>query len=393
MDDLDFDPYASKRVDQERPPGPFQIREDLPGKIFKWKHRLHPLTKQPQKLIDFDWQKVGAERILVSFETYVQDWTLKMVKKREALDKADNRDHAQSLFASDRNGIHLVNGTALRALRVLPAPNANANTINLAVTATNVAQLAAIIVLENDAASPITIVDRPLLLSYCQLTSGEFEIFQSFVSVFNTARCHFFFDIISTEMGRYLNAERISNAAAAVPILLLWNDYRNLALSRLQDTKESEDLLQYLLKTRDELLPVYLWIAERRSERDLLMADGVNLPETTWLSYVLDFITNDERLILNIPADKDMTAFNGGAGYAMTSLETAVSTTDPSTFRKFHQSLCSGPLAKRILLIHKSLLPDVKKKVKPDSEKASEKEKFEKSKKDKLTNQIKDKKM
>ena len=82
MDDLDFDPYASKRVDQERPARPFQVREALPEKIFKWKHRIHPETKKPQKMIDFDWQRVGAERIISSFETHVQDWTLSVIKKK-----------------------------------------------------------------------------------------------------------------------------------------------------------------------------------------------------------------------------------------------------------------------------------------------------------------------
>ena len=92
MDDIDFDPFASKRVDNERPPGPFRIREELPPKILKWKHRIHPVTKEPQQMIDFTWQRVAAERILVSFETYVQDWTTNVVKKQEALDKQDLHD-------------------------------------------------------------------------------------------------------------------------------------------------------------------------------------------------------------------------------------------------------------------------------------------------------------
>ena len=67
MDDVNFNPFVSKRVDPERPNGPFVIREELPSKIHKWKHQLHPETKAPQLMIGFDWQRVGAERIITSF--------------------------------------------------------------------------------------------------------------------------------------------------------------------------------------------------------------------------------------------------------------------------------------------------------------------------------------
>ena len=329
MDDLDFNPYASKRVDQERPEGPFKIREALPEKIQLWRNRIHPETKKVQKLIDFDWQRVGAERIIRSFETHVQDWTLKAVKKREALDKADNRDFAQSLFATDRNGIFLANGLALRLLRIIPPPTATPNQINTAAIGTRIAQAQAITVLIGGPLSPIVAADQPVLLSYCDLTVGEFQIFRTFLKVFNDAQCHFFFDIVSVEMTRFLNAERIANLSATPRVVLTWPQYRSLALSRMTDTKESEDLLTYLTKVRDEGLPIYLWVAERRAERDLLVRDGITFPESVWLSFVLDFTTNEERIILQVPAEKDLASFNAGAGYLMTTLEASISTTDP----------------------------------------------------------------
>ena len=131
----------------------------------------------------------------------------------------------------------------------------------MAGAATRLAQTQRITQLIADATNFIVAADQVQLLAFCNLTTQEWEMYQHFVTVFDSARCHFFFDIISTEMQRFLNAERISNASAAVPVILGWAAYKSLALSRLLDTKESEDLLIHLLKTRDDLLPVYLWIA------------------------------------------------------------------------------------------------------------------------------------
>ena len=101
MDDPRFDPFASKRVDLERPDGPFNVREELPAKILKWKQALHPDTKQPQVMMGFDWQKrVAANRILVSFTTHVKEWTANVVKKREALDKRGPQVSPSQLFST-----------------------------------------------------------------------------------------------------------------------------------------------------------------------------------------------------------------------------------------------------------------------------------------------------
>ena len=129
MDILDFDPFATNRGDRERPDGPFMIIEQLPTQVLKWKTRIHPATKKSTQLIDFSWQRHQAEMILGSLETHTHSWALQAVKKREALDKSDDRDHAQSLFTLDRNSTHRTDGRVLFDLRQAPAANATANAI------------------------------------------------------------------------------------------------------------------------------------------------------------------------------------------------------------------------------------------------------------------------
>ena len=174
MDDLDFDPFSSKRFDNERPAGPFLIREELPPKILKWKQRIHPDTKKPQLMIGFDWQRVSAERIVLSFESHVRDWTTNCVKKREALDKRDVSDNAHSLFATDPNGKHIPNVIILRNLVILPAqavPTASQSAI--AAAASRLAQTTRVTDWINDATSPLSAEDRLPLLSFCRLTALE----------------------------------------------------------------------------------------------------------------------------------------------------------------------------------------------------------------------------
>ena len=63
--------------------------------------------------------------ILDSFEFHVHVWTMKAVKKREALGKVDTRDHAQSLFTLDRDATFRTEGVALIALRGATGPLAS----------------------------------------------------------------------------------------------------------------------------------------------------------------------------------------------------------------------------------------------------------------------------
>ena len=130
-------------------------------------------------------------------------------------------------------------------------------------------------------------------------------------------------------MARFLNAERIASVNQATSVHLKWQDYLDRCLNRLKDTVESESLLTFLTKVRDDALPCYLWIAERRAQRQELERDLVVLPEAMWLAYIVNFLTADERFILKVPADKDFSTFNTGTGYTLTDLENECSIADP----------------------------------------------------------------
>jgi hypothetical protein len=138
-------------------------------------------------------------------------------------------------------------------------------------------------------------------------------------------------------------------------------------VNQLPDATSSFDLMNFVLKSREEGLAIHPWTAERRAERGSLEKDGIVFPESTWLDYVLCFVTSHEKQILKVPAEKDMGACNANAGHAVSELETAVESTDPSTFQRFRQSNCTGPLAKRTLKVEKLLLSsDSKKTETPD---------------------------
>ena len=63
-----------------------------------------------------------------------------------------------------------------------------------------------------------------------------------------------------------------------------------------------------------------------------------------------NFITNDERMALDIPADQKMASFDGGNGYKLSTLETSLSTIDTSTLKRFRQgTILSKALAKRMV--------------------------------------------
>ena len=94
------------------------------------------------------------------------------------MDKAGNRDHAQSLIASYPSGVHLVDGTTLRALRMVPAANASANQILFAAAGTRTAQDLTMTAMINDVNSPVQLSDRPLLTSYCNLIAEILRFFR-----------------------------------------------------------------------------------------------------------------------------------------------------------------------------------------------------------------------
>ena len=115
MDDISFNPRSAKRVDRERPPGPFGREEVLPKAVSDWKNKVDPLTQKKRELLDFAWQRVAAQRILESLELHTYEWTIKQLKTRECLDKQDNRDKAQATFAMDREGGLISKGKILRS--------------------------------------------------------------------------------------------------------------------------------------------------------------------------------------------------------------------------------------------------------------------------------------
>ena len=355
MDDPLFDPFSSARQELKGPNGPFRKHEELPRTALKWKNYVDPVTKSPRPLIDFTWQLAAMLRILDSLEDCTQSWTTSAVKKRENLDQADRRDYAQSLFMMDPFGTHQANGIILRALYQPPAANATANAIAAAAAALLIQQTAAIDALIADANSPVVEANRLALTSYCALTAGELGIFQEFVRVYEEALCHFLFQLCTENVSRFLNAERIKALALQQPRRLTWVNYVATLSCRMQDGSKANDLLTYFQKRREAGLVIALWVSERRAERALLEADRVRLPERTWLDYTLHFVSPDERDKLDVPADKDMAAFDNNNGYTMTALETAVNASDPLSFKPFRPSQCRDPLAKRITLLHSAL--------------------------------------
>jgi hypothetical protein len=247
---------------------------------------------------------------------HTSDWTTKTVTRREVLDNSDKTDSAKSLFVLDSWGDPLVtNGETLRALRRAPAADANAAALEVARLALVTRQQARIDTWVADAGNPVVETDRLKLTIYCDLSAGEVEIYKEYVRVYDAALCHFFPDICELQVRRYLHAERVKAANATRPVILKWAKCRSLYLSRLKNDTTSTDLLRFILTPREDGLEITLWVAERRSDRSLLEKDGAQMAESTLLSFITNFITNDERMALEVPADQEMAAFDGGNGY------------------------------------------------------------------------------
>jgi hypothetical protein len=63
----------------------------------------------------------------------------------------------------------------------------------------------------------------------------------------------------------------------------------------------------------------------------------------TWLDYTLHFVSPDECGKLDVPADKDMAAYENNNGYTMTALEEAVNASDPLAFKPFRPASVAIP--------------------------------------------------
>jgi hypothetical protein len=69
---------------------------------------------------------------------------------------------------------------------------------------------------------------------------------------------------------------------------------------------------------------------------------------------VTNFITNDERMGLEVPADQEMAAFGGGNGHKLSTPETSLATIETSTLKRFRQGFAlSNALAKRVVELAK----------------------------------------
>ena len=107
------------------------------------------------------------------------------------------------------------------------------------------------------------------------MDATELQIYLKMVEAYDLARSHFLFDIVEPQVKRFLNAERLKAEALALPLILTYNQYKALLLARTQNSELTQDLLTYILKPREEGCPVYLWVAERTSESNLLTANGL----------------------------------------------------------------------------------------------------------------------
>ncbi len=190
-------------------------------------------------------------------------------------------------------------------LRNLDLARAEDNTAELRAEAarnTRLLQVARITELVDDAASFIAETDRAALLSICSMDNTEILIYLKMVEVYDMARSHFLFEIVEPQVKRFLNAERLKAEALAPPLTLSCTQYRSLLLERTQNSELTQDLLNYIIKPREEGCPVYLWVAERISEANLLAVNGLAMFNQAWLAYTIAFITAEERLVLQVPS-------------------------------------------------------------------------------------------
>ncbi len=293
--------------------------------------------------------------MLESLELHSYEWTVKAIKTRECLDKLDRRDIALSTFAMSRNKNLILVAMDLRALDIAREED---NTTELRLEAAwnaHIAQSDRVDQLVADLGSPVVEPDRTALFSICSMNPTELQIYLKMIEVYDRARSHFLFEIVDPQVKRFLNAERLKAEALNSPLILPYQHYRGLILERTQNSELTPDLLTYILKPREEGCPVYLWVAERISESNLLAGNGLNMSNQAWLAYTIAFIIMDERLILQVPSLQERRTFDNGRGYELADLEAAINTVDVTTLKPFRQSACQDPVAIQVLTIAKLL--------------------------------------
>jgi hypothetical protein len=289
---------------------------------------------------------------LESLELHSYEWTVKNIKTRECLDKQDRRDIAVSTFAMSRNRpVLLPYALELRALDLTRETDDTAALRSVARENTRLLQIAAFGEHIEDEDSLVVAADRAALLSLCDMEPTELQIYTKMMDVYDKAKSHFLFDIVEVQVKRFLNAERLKAEAEQLPRCLSYSEYKELFMSRTQNSELTQDLLSYILKPREEGCPIYLWAAERISESNLLTANGLAMSNQAWLAYTLAFITPEERQILHVPSFSDRATYDHGRGYALSDLEEAIGAMDVTTLKRFRQSACSDPVALQILAL------------------------------------------
>ncbi len=192
MDDPYLDSRRSRRVWEGRSKGPFEVNEPLPKPVRLWKSSINKATNKPQELLHFKWQRNAAQRVLQSLKLHSYEWTVKVVKTREYLDKLDRRDTALSTFAMSRNKNLILIAMNLRAL---DAARDEDNTAELRLEAARNARTAQNVMIDELIAeenSPVEESDRAALLSICSMDPTELQIYLKMMEVYDRTRSHFF---------------------------------------------------------------------------------------------------------------------------------------------------------------------------------------------------------
>ncbi len=105
--------------------------------------------------------------------------------------------------------------------------------------------------------------DRAAVLSLCEMEPTEMQIYTKMMDVYDKAKSHFLFDIVELQVKRFLNAERLKAEAEQPPRCLSYDEYKELFLSRTQNSELTQDLLSYILKPREDGCPIHLPLGRR----------------------------------------------------------------------------------------------------------------------------------
>ena len=371
MEDPNFDGRSTKRTEREWPSGAYGQDWDPPKMVKDWRGRKDKSGKPApsSQPIDFTWEKSQGVRIINSLKTCTQQWVIDAVKKRRTLEKQDATDSAQAIFAADRHGKLNDLGQTLRDMRLTTGSADDLSTANSGLQDRQADKITTWINSSEEEHAHVTKESRTVLVLHCSITAEELAVLAELHRVYDISLCHFMKHILSPNFARYVNALRLKAETAGD--VFGWREHEKAVLDQLVDSAEPNDIIDFQLRIREEAVPCHIWIAERASERKLLEEDGVRYSELTWLSYVLHMVTNDERRVLEVPADNLLDS------YSMDKLALSASKADPKSFRIFKHQQIHSSLGKRVLHIHRLLKADKnsKKAGSSDDKRSNDKEK------------------